>query len=203
MSYHREEELPYNEPVRALYIVMTSGEHDLFRMAPKFIRLIIEGQLWKPMFKNFRQLLEWPLPDGLETSVDKIMMLVKDDPDLTIAVRKAMKSGKGGRPKKHCDSNKPNYNIMEFPRKDDEHSNQGTSKAYTLERLSDNHPELYAEVKTGTLSANKAAELAGFRKPTANHTVTVNGFAKAIRKHLTDDEIRELIRDLRLSVGLI
>lgn len=43
---------------------------------------------------------------------------------------------------------------------------QGTSRAYVLDRLTREHPELAERVNAGEMSANAAAIEAGFRKPT-------------------------------------
>lgn len=42
---------------------------------------------------------------------------------------------------------------------------RGNSRAYTLDRLEKERPDLYARVKADELSANKAAIEAGWRKP--------------------------------------
>lgn len=44
-------------------------------------------------------------------------------------------------------------------------SERGTSKAYTLDRLSRESPGLYEAVCRNEMSANRAAIEAGFRKP--------------------------------------
>jgi hypothetical protein len=42
---------------------------------------------------------------------------------------------------------------------------RGNSKSYTLRKLRDEYPDVFAKVKAGELSANAAAIEAGFRKP--------------------------------------
>ena len=49
-------------------------------------------------------------------------------------------------------------NVMTLPAK------QGNSRAYTLDRLQRERPELFAQVEAGKLSANAAAIEAGWRK---------------------------------------
>jgi hypothetical protein len=50
---------------------------------------------------------------------------------------------------------------------------KGNARAYTLDRLKRSHPNLFAAVCRGELSANAAAIEAGFRKkPTAFEQVT-------------------------------
>jgi hypothetical protein len=49
---------------------------------------------------------------------------------------------------------------------------QGTGKAYTLDRLKRDRPELFEQVCDGKLSANAAAIQAGFRKRPALDAVT-------------------------------
>jgi hypothetical protein len=72
----------------------------------------------------------------------------------------------------------------------------GTRAVYTLARLKRDAPELAAKVERGELSANSAAIQAGFRARLVQHPATVNGFTRAIRKHLPANAQRELIRRL-------
>lgn len=60
----------------------------------------------------------------------------------------------------------------------------GTSQGYTLTRLSGQFPALYERICNGESSANAAAIEAGFRTRKIQIESTVEGFRRAIEKHL-------------------
>lgn len=195
-EYIRQGRLPVDEPVRALYIVMTSGQHDLFSMAPMFIKEIIDRELWKPKFNTFRDLIEARLPDGLETNVEKIKLFVQSDPALKTRVTNALKL-KGGKIAGRDDKGRfvRATNIISST-EGERNTIQGTSEVYTRQRLCEYHPDLYKRVMAGEMSANKAAIQAGFRKKLMQVEPTVEGFAKAAWKYLTENERIELVQKL-------
>jgi hypothetical protein len=90
---------------------------------------------------------------------------------------------KGGRGKKTVD----NINGL---------SKGGTSETYLLRRLKRDRQDLAARVIAGELSAHKAAIEAGIRKRLVYVAPTVEGFARAIVKHLQPKERDELKRVL-------
>jgi hypothetical protein len=75
-------------------------------------------------------------------------------------------------------------------------SNRGTSEPYLLRRLKRDRQDLAARVIAGELSAHKAAVEAGIRKRLVQVAPTVEGFARAIVKHLKPKEREELKRVL-------
>ena len=79
--------------------------------------------------------------------------------------------------------NKASDNITSF---------RGTSKKYLLARLKRYRPELAARVIADELSANAAAVEAGWRERTIQHAPTLEGFARAIEKHLDHEQRTEL-----------
>ena len=89
----------------------------------------------------------------------EVEAIIKDDPELLVMWREEMKH-QGERSDLKPEGNIHN-NVMDVtpPR-------QGNSKSYTISRLEREAPELFAQVKDGTLSAHAAAIQAGFRKPT-------------------------------------
>lgn len=107
-----------------------------------------------------------------------IAMLETEDPTLAKEVSSRCNGGKTGRPPKESHDN-----IITF-----EANEQGTSRAYNLNRLSRQAPELYERVLDGELSANAAAIEAGFRPP----SLTINAkdpvkTAASIRRKFGDD----------------
>ena len=66
----------------------------------------------------------------------------------------------------------------------------GTSRAYNLNRLKREAPELFEEVKAGNMSANAAAIKAGFRKKPGPHEIAVKQLSKMERLELMDLQAR-------------
>ena len=97
--------------------------------------------------------------------------------------RKAVTKPEGG--DKRSEAYTTNDNIIS------DKASQGTSRAYTLDRLSREAPGLYKAVCDGAMSANAAAIEAGFRKKPE----PFEQIKKLITKHipdLSDDERRQL-----------
>ena len=85
--------------------------------------------------------------------------------------------------------NKDRSNIMNM---------NDRGQTYTLRRLDRDHPELFGRVKAGELSANAAAIEAGFRVKTVTLPLDPERAAKTLRKHLGEDDCRELAALLEL-----
>jgi hypothetical protein len=77
---------------------------------------------------------------------------------------------------------------------------QGTGKAYTLDRLSKENPELYQSVVNGDLSANAAAIAAGWRKKTVTVTDDPASAAKTLREKFGDDWFKKLIQEAGMEL---
>ena len=145
---------------------------------PGLIRKIIELEAWRERevqhegvikLNSLRELItEKPLK-GWGTTIEKVQKYINDDPDLLVIFRESVTPGKGGDQKS---KNINNNNIII------DNTKQGTSKAYTLDRLNRQAPELYEEVKAGNLSANAAAIKAGFRKKDTPLEVAIKAFGK-------------------------
>lgn len=93
-----------------------------------------------------------------------------------------------GQPKKNSD----NITINE----------RGTSKSYTLKRLARDAEndarvaEVYNQVKSGSLSPNRAAISLGWRIPTITVRKDPDSAARSLKKLFNEQEIMELIRQL-------
>lgn len=90
---------------------------------------------------------------GLGCDLDTLRRICADDVDATRLIREVTTEGRQG---KRTDLDN---NVTEVERV------TGNSKSYTLDRLHRERPDLYAEVKAGGMSANRAAIEAGFRRP--------------------------------------
>lgn len=121
-----------------------------------------------------------------------------DDNDVTVMLREALKSAHGGDRSnpKGKDNNIILANANESVQ--DRSATQGTSKAYTLDRLTREAPELREKVDAGELSASAAAVLAGFQpKRFTVVATTPKSIAKTLRKQLPDDVLEALIAELK------
>lgn len=119
-------------------------------------------------FSSLQELITTPVSKGLGLEVDKVLKTWQIHwPHKLTWLRNELKLQPG--PK---DSS--NNNIMV--------TKQGTSKAYTLQRLERNHPALYQEVLDGRLSANAAAIKAGLRKKATPLDDLTRAWGKATKK---------------------
>jgi hypothetical protein len=159
--------------------------------APKLLRTILESQAWRefetPLGEvktpsSFRAFVEADPDDGLGATMDLIDDIVgTDDADLLRALKRA-KAGKPGRPRK---GETPAESAVDY------HS--GARSDYLADALADDHPEQYEAVRSGELSINAAAVLAGIRPRRVS--VRVNdpaSVARSLRKHMTPEQVARL-----------
>jgi len=135
--------------------------------------LMKEHQGWKVLvdrtgraFRTFDSFCRHSKPEGLGI----------DPRELDAEVERRRK----GRPKNNND------NIIIIP------EGQGTSKKYLRDRLSRERPDLLSMVNEMDTSVYAAAVEAGWCKRMIQCEPTVEGFTKAIQKHLTAEQITEL-----------
>jgi hypothetical protein len=132
---------------------------------PGCIREVLETEAWAKRMKaghlfehkRFIDFITEPPLAGCgwnPTNVEALLAKADDGGQVLVMWRQAITPSRG-QPKK---GERKNDNII---------YSQGTSRAYTLDRLQRDHPEIYKRVIAGKLSANAAAIEAGFRtKPT-------------------------------------
>jgi hypothetical protein len=134
---------------------------------------------------NFMEFLTATPWDGLGCKDTKqIERLCADDPEAVQALRDALKGKPGGVNQYNQEERGSHDNVMQ--------SSQGNSLGYTLDRLSREHSALYQRVLDGELTANAAAIEAGFRTKKIQIEPTVEGFARATSKYLTDAEFARM-----------
>lgn len=151
---------------------------------PEGLRKIILGHAWKQRqlkngeiveLKNLSELVTSKPMIGWGEDPRTIEAVIKDNAEVLQLFREAMKEHNNQHTRK-------DNNIIPAD------TPQGTSKAYTVDRLKREAPELYDAVCRKEMSANAAAIKAGFRKkPT-----TVEVIRKAWVK-LTESEREELM----------
>ena len=159
---------------------------------------------------NFREFIESKPLRGLGQSVHDVERLLSDDADALVALRNELAGSRGAQfgnsnNEKHEKSNNDNIIIRqdvdmfteppEPPKR--ERKSQGTSKSYTLSRLKKDKPELFDRVKAGELSANAAAQQAGYRKPTRSIPIdSPESAIKALTRVFTVDELVRAIGEI-------
>jgi hypothetical protein len=121
--------------------------------------------------------------EGWGEDPDKIEALIESDPEALSMWRKETTRA-NHRPLKSND------NIITSSK-----AKQGTGKAYTLDRLSKENPDLYQSVVNGDLSANAAAIAAGWRKKTVTVTDDPSSAAKTLREKFGDEWFKKLIQE--------
>ena len=134
---------------------------------PGLLKRVIEEKAWECRINNgreirlhsLRELITLPPIEGWGQDPQKIEDLLRNETEILPMYREAMKEQGGDRKSEQF---KPKCNNITV--RSSEGKATGTSRAYTLERLKKNEPELFAEVVKGSLSANAAAIKAGWRK---------------------------------------
>jgi len=126
---------------------------------PALIRRIIENRAWEcrqvkmrgvVQLTNLREMITRKPMEGWGEDPERIEGLIRNDPEVLVMWREAMKGQEGGN---------TTCNIITGAM-----ATTGTSRSYTVSRLQREAPALFKQVVAKTLSANAAAIQAGFRK---------------------------------------
>ena len=155
---------------------------------PDLLKRVLRTQVWREFTTQRREhvcherfadfVTTQPLA-GLGSDVDLIRRIVAGDPEAEKALRDALK-----------ERTDPTYSGNNITRV----TVTGTTRAYALQRLERDAPELHAQVLAGELTAHAAMVKAGFRP----HTFTVRpeptSAARTLRKHMTPEQCAELAR---------
>jgi hypothetical protein len=149
--------------VEALWHAVDDAAGNL-TLVPGLVKRVIETRAWAHRVhrgKEFRHarfidfITAKPLA-GCGWPLEKVEALIKDEPEILALWREAT-TGAKGRPEKPKENA---YNISN----NHQPVRHGTSRAYTLDRLKRERPDLFERVKAKEISANRAAILAGWRK---------------------------------------
>lgn len=171
-----------------------SGEHG-FKAVPGLLKRALEERAWERRlivetgeeFEGFRSLEEYISanpPKGLGASIDLINRLIGNDEELRTIFYQSLRRPNG----KHHDNAFDNIKSIDPP--------TGTSKAYALQKLSDEgEVELLDQVKAGKLSANQAMKKAGYRRPKIAVSLDdPQSAARTLLTHASPEFIDELKR---------
>ncbi len=184
-----------DELITTLAKLVNSAGWDL-QSLPGLVKRVITEEMWPERvvrithetarFKSFAEFVTTPPPAGLGTNVETLERLCRDDAEALTLLRQV--------------TTRPNYR----PAKDDAGSNdnvmsnagQGNSRAYTLDRLSRERPDLYQQVVDKELTANAAAIEAGWRKRKIQLEPEPQSVISFILRHFTAEERATIVRAL-------
>lgn len=166
------------------------GLHDVAHK----IALVIKNEAWRRFELPTREIVEHlsfaafvasPAPRGLETDVDTVRRVCRDDATYLDIVDRALQVDQ--RPGQRTDLVR-NAHKVDRPA-------SGTRER-SLRRLRKDRPDLHAEVLAGNLTAHAAMIQAGFRRRTITVPVDIERAAQALRRHFDAEELKALRRHL-------
>lgn len=183
-----------------------SGEHG-FKAVPGLLKLVLENRAWEKRiivetgeefegFPNFEAYLKANPPKGLGADPDLIDRLIGKDEDLRTKFYAALRRPVGN----PTGANQHQGGIIDIINNSSDKSKvpTGTSKAYALQKLSDEGKvELLQQVNAGKLSASAAMKKAGFRRPKIAVSLDdPQSAANTLLTHASPEFIDELLRIL-------
>lgn len=167
---------------------------EAFTSAPALLRRLLEEDAWREFVTlrgehvehaRFSDFVRTPPLKGLGADMDLVERIVgTHDPDLLVLLRAAEKVGHGpGRGHKTSEESTPLLG-------------KGQDTGLTAQRLEREHPDEYERVKSGELSINAAAVLAGIRpRRFSIRSDDPGSIAKSLRRNLSPEALAAL-RDL-------
>lgn len=179
--------------VDALSSALDSGGHGLSNV-PALLKRLLAEEGWREFetvrgevvrHERFEEFVAAPPLKGLGAEISLIKRIVADDPEAVDLLDRVLQR-QVGHPREIV------YNIHNSKGRP-----AGTSQARALRRLRKDAPELHAEVIAGRLSAHAAMVKAGFRTRTISVPVEhPDRVAAALRRHMTQEQLEELVRHL-------
>jgi len=188
-----------DELVSGLQRAVSRGAHG-FEDVPPALRIVLESESWKERpvkarggdparFTYFEQFVEEPLPDGLGITMETLKNLCRNDLVLLDWIDSSTSGRHGGDHGNQFTGGKIDIiNLATAP--------NGTSQQQALRKLRKDRPDLHERVLSRGMSAHGAMVEAGYRPKTVTVKADPAAFARAARKHLTDDQIEELVEML-------
>jgi hypothetical protein len=178
--------------VEALGSSLRSGDHGL-RAVPGLVKRVLAEDAWRSFvtqrgelveYDHFEEFVATPPLKGLGASLDLVRTLVRSDPVALDLFDSATRGQQGRR-----------TDLLDNMQEVGSSAPTGTSREAGLRRLRKDRPDLHAEVLAGALTTHAAMIKAGFRR--RSMTVPVDkpeNTAKALRRNLEPDQIKELVK---------
>ena len=184
------------DPINDLQRTIGHGGIELFEHAPRLIEIILRDRLWEQRqdktgqtFKSFEDFVDHRLWQGLETTMDELLLICRKRPDVQTALRAEIEPISANGTNQH---NQDEGVTLSPPHEHKKNSkpkkSRGNSTIYTIGRLKRDRPDIAARVVSGDISANAGAVEAGFRRK--NSKTPRTAFEEIIRllPKLSDDE---------------
>ena len=177
---------------------LRDGKHGM-KAFPGLLKKAIKSEAWREYYsetlrqnvihKTFEAFVTEHMPDGLGSTIDQIKSICHADLEALDAIDKAIVHKAGD----HVGNQ---YTIGTVDNIHDSNRPTGTSQAAGLRRLRNTAPEIHKDVLAGKKSVNAGMIEAGYRQKTVTVKCTVEGFTKCMQKHLTQEQIGEIIKKL-------
>lgn len=165
---------------------------------PGLIKKVIEEGLWRERmvspakrlvhFTSFRKFVEAPTPLGLGTDLKTLQKLCSADPAVVDLIDRTQETSQQG-----GDRRSANFKSTESPIKI---SVRGNSSTYALRKLRKQFPDLHQSVIAREISPHGAMIAAGLKQKSIYITRDVVKASRTLRKYLTPEEIKQLIKYL-------
>jgi hypothetical protein len=217
---HPVREAPDPEALRRGSIIeslqRTLEDEETFRLFPAWLAQVLQEELWRSFcnpetfepydFHEFEEFVRARRPRGLgvEGGTKQLYRECRfyadqGDADAKAALIELGKLIPEAPPEKEAKSEggKKAGRGRIAPDNVRSYSTHGNSETYLLRRLKRDWPDLAEKVVHREMSARAAGVEAGFVKLMVQHEPTLDGFARAARKHLTDTERLQLAELLK------
>jgi hypothetical protein len=187
-----------DEIVTSLARLVNSTGWEL-KSLPGMVKRVITENMWPERivrvtgevarFNSFAEFVTTPPPAGLGTDIETLERLCRDDAEAITLLRQTTTRPRGGDTRSPDAQTNSNNVTIETP-------DRGNTRAYTLDRLSRERPDLYQRVVNKELTANAAAIEAGWRKRKVQLDPEPQAVVSFIMRHFNDEERAYIVRAL-------
>jgi hypothetical protein len=183
-----------DEIVTSLARLVNSTGWEL-KSLPGMVKRVITENMWPERvvrvtgeiatFKTFGEFVTTPPPAGLGTDIETLERLCRDDAEAITLLRQATTRPVGS-----------NQHTTGSDNVTTQTPDRGNTRAYTLDRLTRERPDLYERVVNKELTANAAAIEAGWRKRKVQIDPEPQAVVSFILRHFSDEERAYIVRAL-------
>jgi hypothetical protein len=170
------------EIVHEIQMAMKGGQEHLLGQLPWMIADAIDKQVWTTYesslkdrrWGTFEAWVTHPLWEGLNSTIEELSFFCRHAPEVQQRIRAAL--GELAKPGEIGKGRDRGSNATSNDR----------GQTYAIKRLKRDRPDLADKVVRGEVSAHAAAIEAGFRRRLVQVEPTVEGFDRALAKHLPE-----------------
>lgn len=160
---------------------------------PGLVKRIIEENMWPERmvrmtgeivrFGTFAGFVTTPPPAGLGTRIETLERVCRDDAETLTLLRQVTTNAK-------------HVHVADSDNVTISNPTRGNTRAYTLDRLTRERPDLYQRVVNKELTAHAAAVEAGWRKRAVSVAAEPDAVVSFILRHFSDEERAYIVRVL-------